>query len=472
MKDKVLIVEDELIVATDIRKTLERNGIKVIGIARSTEKALELAEKFQPTLALVDIFLKGPLTGIDLAKHLNKKGIPFIYVSANSNQQVLEAAKTTDPYGFIVKPFREKDLLVTIDIARYRHENKIKISDSVSAGESKRKQQPDKSVVGDQKKISTSGSENIIGRSAPMLHVFNLIQQVAPFDTSVLILGESGTGKEGVANSIVQQSRRKNKPYIKVNCAAIPGELIEAELFGFEKGAFTGASEKRIGKFEQAAGGTILLDEVGEITPEMQAKLLRVLQEKEIQRIGGDAVIRTDIRILASTSRVLEKEVGEGKFRLDLYYRLLVFPIHLPALRDRKEDIPLLTDYYLRYYANKMGKKIPALSGGSFQKLLQYKWPGNVRELQHMIERMILLDSNEIIPEMESVAIRPQQPPANKETPHIKTLEEMEKDHILSVLNQCNFKISGKGGAAEILNLPPATLRLKMKKLGIRIGYE
>ena len=174
MKDKVLIVEDELIVATDIRKTLERNGIKVIGIARSTEKALELAEKFQPTLALVDIFLKGPLTGIDLAKHLNKKGIPFIYVSANSNQQVLEAAKTTDPYGFIVKPFREKDLLVTIDIARYRHENKIKISDSVSAGESKRKEQPDKSVVGDHQKISTSGSENIIGRSAPMLHVLIL----------------------------------------------------------------------------------------------------------------------------------------------------------------------------------------------------------------------------------------------------------------------------------------------------------
>ena len=228
MKVKVLIVEDELIVATDIRKTLERNGIRVAGVARSAEKALELVEEFQPTLALVDIFLKGTLTGIDLAKHLNKKGIPFIYVSANSNQQVLEAAKTTDPYGFIVKPFREKDLMVTIDIARYRHENKIIMSEPGPASESERKQQSFGFEVTGQHKISVSIGENIIGRSAPMLHVFNLIQQVAPFDTSVLILGETGTGKECVANSIVQQSSRKNKPYIKVNCAAIPRELMEA----------------------------------------------------------------------------------------------------------------------------------------------------------------------------------------------------------------------------------------------------
>ena len=282
MKNTVLIVEDELIVARDIRKTLERNGFRIAGVARTAEKAVQIMEEFEPSLALVDIFLKGSRTGIDLAKHLNEKGIPFIYVSANSNQQVLEAAKATSPFGFIVKPFREKDLLVTIDIARYRHENNMKMAvtgSSVSDGESKQLSQP-----GMERHVTVapghSGCKNIIGRSAPMLHVFNLIQQVASFDSSVLILGESGTGKEGVAHCIVQQSKRLNKPYIKINCAAIPAELMESELFGHEKGAFTGATDKKIGKFELASEGTILLDEIGEISPETQAKLLRVLQEK------------------------------------------------------------------------------------------------------------------------------------------------------------------------------------------------
>ncbi len=470
MKVKVLIVEDELIVARDIRKTLERNGIRVVGVARSAEKALELVEEFQPTLALVDIFLKGTLTGIDLAKHLNKKGIPFIYVSANSNQQVLEAAKTTDPYGFIVKPFREKDLMVTIDIARYRHENKIIMSEPVSASESARKQQSFGFEVISQQKISVSNGENIIGRSAPMLHVFNLIQQVAPFDTSVLILGETGTGKECVANSIVQQSSRNNKPYIKVNCAAIPRELMEAELFGFEKGAFTGANEKRAGKFEIAAGGTILLDEIGEIPLDMQAKLLRVLQEKEIQRIGNSSITKTDVRILASTSRVLEKEVAEGRFRLDLYYRLLVFPITLPPLRERIDDIPLLVNHFIKYYCDKTGRKINSLSIGNMQKLEQYYWPGNVRELQHLVERNVLLNKNEWMG--QNVLANSGQSEVNQRRSNLKTLEEVEREHILAVLNQCNFRIAGSGGAAEILGLPATTLHSKIKKLGIRKDYD
>src|SRR5258705_3942349 len=289
MKESVLIVEDELIVARDIRKTLERNSFKVVGVARTAEKALSMVEAFNPSLVLVDIFLKGNLTGIDLAKQLNSRGIPFIYVSANSNQEVLEAAKVTHPFGFIVKPFREKDLLVTIEIARYRNENKMKMAAHDILGvESKKIMQTTDTLQPALHERFSSRCQNIIGQSAPLLHVFNLIQQVAPFDTSVLILGESGTGKEGVANCIVQVSSRKNKPYIKINCAAIPGELIESELFGFEKGAFTGASERRIGKFEQAAGGTILLDVVGEIKPEKQAKLLRVLQAKVLQRIGDD----------------------------------------------------------------------------------------------------------------------------------------------------------------------------------------
>jgi len=471
MKDKVLIVEDELIVARDIRKTLERNGFKVVGVARTAEKAISLIEEFNPTLALVDIFLKGNLTGIDLARDLNEKEIPFIYVSANSNQQVLEAAQATSPYGFIVKPFREKDLLVTIDIARYRHENKIKMSDSVSSGQSNRKQQPNELVKG-QQKISAPNGVNIIGRSAPMLHVFNLIQQVSPFDTSVLILGESGTGKECVANSIVQQSNRKNKPYIKINCAAIPRELIEAELFGFEKGAFTGANEKRVGKFEIAAGGTILLDEIGEIPLDMQAKLLRVLQEKEIQRIGGSSPIKTDVRILASTSRALEKEVAEGRFRLDLYYRLLVFPITLPPLRERVGDVPLLLDHFIKYYADKTGRKLNSLSSDTVQKLEQYNWPGNVRELQHLVERNVLLNKNEWMDQNVLVNSDSTQIKANQSKPSLKTLEEVEREHILAVLNQCNFRIAGNGGAAEILGLPATTLHSKIKKLGIKKNFE
>ncbi len=475
MKEKVLIVEDELIVARDIRKTLERNGFKVVGVARTAEKALALIEEFNPTLALVDIFLKGNLTGIDLAMHLNEKAIPFIYVSANSNQQVLEVAKTTEPYGFIVKPFREKDLLVTIDIARYRYENKRNMTMAdplIPADESKKLLHVTEIKIPASPKPQHSNCENIIGRSASMLRVFNLIQQVAPFDTSVLILGESGTGKEGVANCIVQQSGRKNKPYIKINCAAIPAELMEAELFGHEKGAFTGAVDKRVGKFEMAAGGTILLDEVGEITPEMQAKLLRVLQEKEIQRIGSSSVIKTDVRILAATSRILEKEVAEGRFRLDLYYRLLVFPITLPPLRERKNDIPLLVNYFIQYYSKKTGKKISAFHPDTIQRLLQYNWPGNVRELQHVIERSILLSNDEIVHEITLPALTPNLPGENKKDKHIKTLEEIERDHILTVLNQCNFRITGKGGAAEVLNLSPSTLNSKIKKLGIKIQYE
>jgi DNA-binding NtrC family response regulator len=469
MKVKVLIVEDELIVATDIRKTLERNGIRVVGVARSAEKALEMVQEFQPTIALVDIFLKGTLTGIDLAGQLNKKGIPFIYVSANSNQQVLEAAKSTNPYGFVVKPFREKDLLITLDIARYRYENMKKMENELAAHAVQSESSTPKLNPANFR-TGQFHCEHIIGRSAPIIHVFNLIQLVAPFDTSVLIMGESGSGKEGVANCIVQQSPRKNKPFIKVNCATIPIELMESEFFGHEKGAFTGAAEKRIGRFEQAAGGTILLDEVGEVSFEMQVKLLRVLQEKEIQRIGSNIVIRTDVRILASTSRILEKEVGEGRFRLDLYYRLLVFPIHVPPLRERKEDIPLLVDYYIDYYARKTGNKINALSGDSMQKLIQYAWPGNVRQLQHLIERMTLLNNNEIDPETDAISTPYLSSSEKRTIPHTKTLEEMEREYILSVLKQCNFRIAGNGGAAEILNLPPTTLHSKMKKLGIKIG--
>ena len=473
MKDKVMIVEDDLLVAADIRKTIERNGFRVAGMARTAEKALQVLEDVHPTLAILDIFLKGTLTGIDLAGHLNKKGIPFIYLSANSNQQVLEAAKATNPFGFVVKPFREKDLIVTIDIALYRHENNRKMGMDFNAISAAERGTSDECAPKERNRdlANRSGFSDIIGRSAPILQAFKLVEQVAPFDSSVLILGESGTGKEGIANCIVRQSKRAAKPFIKINCAAIPANLMESELFGHEKGAFTNAIEKKIGKFELAAGGTILLDEIGEMAPDMQVKLLRVLQEKEIQRIGGNTTIKTDVRVIAATSKVLEKEVADGRFRLDLYYRLLVFPITLPPLRERKDDIPLLANHFVRYYSEKTGKNIRSLHPKALESLSQYHWPGNVRELQHVIERSILLAYNDVISEVELPRLASDRSGGVPNAKPFKTLEEIEKDYIIEVLGQCNYKVSGSGGAAELLHLPASTLHSKMKKLGIKLKY-
>jgi DNA-binding NtrC family response regulator len=463
--EKILIVEDELVVARDLRRMLYRIGHRVTSIASSAEKALASILEERPTLVLLDIYLKGKDTGIDLAFVLKKEDIPFIFVSANSSQQVLEAAKSTNPYGFIVKPFREKDLLVTIDIARYRFElykqvgsnlarsptpepdNKVSLQPPVTAGAPDAKANP-----------------TIIGRSAPMLKVFNLIQQVAPFDSAVLLLGESGTGKEGVSNAIVQQSGRSHRPFIKINCAAVPEGLIEAELFGFVKGSFTGATESKAGKFELATGGTILLDEIGEMPVAMQAKLLRVLQEKELQRIGSSTTIKADVRIIAATSKNLEQEIAAGKFRLDLYYRLNVFPIILPPLRDRKDDIPLLANHFIQFYSAKMGKRIGALPVSIMDKLVQYEWPGNVRQLQHLMERAVLLATTGTINEL-TIPEAKQTAAISSTTP--LSVKENEKAYLLSILRQCQFKVAGKGGAAELLNLPPTTLFSKIKKLGI-----
>ena len=467
--EKILIVEDELVVARDLRRILHRIGHRVTGIAGSAEKARTLILEERPTLVLLDIFLKGEETGIDLALTLRKDNIPFVYVSANSSQQVLEAAKSTNPYGFIVKPFREKDLLVTIDIARYRFEQYKQIGEAIPAppvggpADAQPAQHPGRTRQGDPRI-----KPDIIGQSAPMLNVFRLIEQVAPFDSAVLLLGESGTGKEGVANCIVQRSARSDRPFIKVNCAAVPEGLIEAELFGFVKGSFTGATENRAGKFELASGGTMLLDEIGEMPVSMQAKLLRVLQEKEIQKVGSSATVKADVRIIAATSKNLEKEIAAGNFRLDLYYRLNVFPITLPPLRERRADIPLLVDHFIRLYADKMGRRIDPLPASMMEKLVRYDWPGNIRELQHLVERAVLLATAGTI---DGFAIPDSKGPVAGSAvvgiPTPLSVKENEKAYILSVLRQCNFRVAGKGGAAELLDLPPTTLFSKIKKLGI-----
>lgn len=473
MDKKILIVEDELIVAGDLRLTLKKAGYQVCDIADSVESALEIIALDRPSLVLLDIYLEGEQTGIDLAFELNEMGIPFVYLSANSNREVLEAAKATQPSGFLVKPFREKDLLITLDIARYRHEHSNDVKQLPSA--------LDPALISSEYLHRTRhspssgaqevfpGFEGIIGQSRIMLNVFDLVQQVAPLDTSVLILGESGTGKSGVADAVHKLSTRSRNPYIKVNCAALPAHLIESELFGHEKGAFTGATERRIGKFERADGGTIFLDEIGDMPVDLQVKLLRVLQEREIERIGGKNTIKINVRIIAATNRDLEKEISEGRFRLDLYYRLYVFPILLPALRERTEDLPLLASHFLQQSSRKAGKSTLAIMPAAMEKLMQYQWPGNVRELQNLVERTVLMNNDNVIRDVNLPVHKQEEAPVVevKEQPGIKTMDELERDHILSVLRKCKFRVTGAGGAAEMLNIPPSTLNSKMRRLNI-----
>jgi formate hydrogenlyase transcriptional activator len=316
--------------------------------------------------------------------------------------------------------------------------------------------------------ISQNYSE-IIGASTALKKVFNLVANVAATSSSVLILGETGTGKELVARAIHNSSLRKGKVMIKVNCATLPANLIESELFGHERGSFTGATDRRIGKFELANNSTLFLDEIGEMPLDLQVKLLRALQEKEIERIGGKTIIKTDVRIIAATNRDLEKEVQLGNFRSDLYYRLNVFPILIPPLRERKEDIPMLASHFLTKLSKKTGKQVNGFSKQVIKDLISYNWPGNIRELEHLVERSILLANYGLISELDL-------PLTESVDSHdiswfdgnIKTIEELEKDHIISVLKFCNGKVGGAGGAAEILKLPSTTLESKIKKFGIK----
>jgi len=603
MKETILIVEDQFVEADYLRMLVQQAGYAVAGIARSVVQAREMIEKQRPGFVLLDIFLKGKLTGIDLARELTEENIPFVYLSANSTEDVLAEAKTTQPYGFLVKPFRANDLLVTLEIARYRHEHSVQHKDRRAKelalqlqrlGASTLEARPRllqmamtlqpsipfdflaiddlgflrigfdeyqtigfaelqtitgrsaaeitatpmdqlladtfqlrshlaihldaengrqarlclygrkegayhaeqvallevvrrelTAIVSAVKPQATASSkalavprsgkdheafEGIIGTSHPILHVFDLLSQVAPSDTSVLILGESGTGKERIADAVHKLSPRAQQPLIKVNCATLPENLIESELFGHEKGAFTGAHERKIGKFEKANKGTIFLDEIGEMPIELQVKLLRVLQEKEIERLGGHLPINVDVRIIAATNKNLEKEVAEGRFRLDLYYRLNVFPIILPPLRDRKEDIPLLARHFVNVYSRKTGKRITSVADKVLKEMAAYDWPGNIRELEHLIERSVLLAKGPVIEDILLPDFGRHVSPATEDT-RMKTIHENERDYILSVLRKCNGKIWGPGAAAEILNVPPSTLKSKMKKLGIKKEY-
>jgi formate hydrogenlyase transcriptional activator len=324
--------------------------------------------------------------------------------------------------------------------------------------------------------------EEIVGNSPALLELLRRVDQVAPTDSSVLIYGETGTGKELIARAIHDRSARKNRPLVKVNCSAISAGLVESELFGHVKGAFTGAFERRIGRFELADGGTIFLDEVGELPVETQVKLLRVLQEREFEPVGSNRSVGVDVRIIAATNRNLRESISAGSFRSDLFYRLNVFPLDVPPLRERRSDIPQLAMFFLSRYSRNLGKKMEGISPAATERLNGYSWPGNERELQNVIERALILSHGPILqldPDLASVSapeVLPGAPseavaekrPSGSSLSMLPTLEEVERAHILAVLQQTRGVIEGASGAAKTLGMHPNTLRHRMEKLGIK----
>ena len=310
--------------------------------------------------------------------------------------------------------------------------------------------------------------DHVVGDSSAMQQVFAHAEQVADTASTVLLTGETGTGKSVIARTIHDLSSRRDRLFVNVNCAALPGELVESELFGHEKGAFTGATAQRKGRFELADGGTLFLDEVGELTAGAQAKLLRVLQDQEFERVGGTVTLKVNVRLVAATNRDLAKMVKDGGFRADLYYRINVFPIRLPSLRERPADIPLLARHFLEKFARKMGKSIHDLTPSSCERLLRYSWPGNIRELQNVIERAAILARGSLLDIDNALELRLDDPNAPNAPQPLVSLETMERDYILQVLERTGWVIEGELGAAAILDLNPSTLRSRMQKLSIR----
>jgi len=310
--------------------------------------------------------------------------------------------------------------------------------------------------------------EEIVGSSPALRHVLARLERVAPTDTTVLILGETGTGKELIARAIHRRSKRSDRAIVSINCSATPPSLIASELFGHEKGAFTGAIERRLGRFELAKGGTIFLDEIGELPPETQIALLRVLQEREFDRVGGTDALSADVRVIASTNRDLEAAIASGTFRMDLFYRLNVFPIEVPPLRERSEDIPNLVEYFVQRYARKLGKKITTISKHTLKLFRNYSWPGNIRELQNVVERSVILCEREVFSVDESwlTARSPQENLSSKSLS--KRLQSREREIIEEVLAKRKGRIAGPSGAAAALGIPPSTLDSRIKHLKIK----
>jgi len=430
-----------------------------IFVSSNTTEALKILEKQPIKVAITDQHLAGE-KGIDFIEAVKDRfnNINFIILSADPNFFVAKRALLSSRVNnYILKPWDETELEHYIDeaIKQYNQfsEPVTKIAEKQSTSCKAIKKEKTKPLVLDA----------IITKNNNFRQTIEKIKTIANSDAAVLVTGETGTGKELIAKAIHNQSSRRENEFVSVNCAAIPENLFESELFGYEKGAFTGADSKKKGKFEIASGGTLFLDELGEIPLNLQAKLLRAIQENEICPIGSNKPVKLNLRIISATNRNLEEEIKNNTFRSDLYYRLSVYPVELPALRKRKDDIPVLAQFFMKHFTEKYSKEIDSISSCAMNDLCRYQWPGNIRELENVIERSVLLcNQKELV--LSNQLCGSKVSPNNNCT----SLSEIEKDHILKVLNDTNGQIGGKNGAAEILDLNRTTLIAKMKKLGIK----
>ena len=457
--NRILVIDDEQSIRELLKDYLETKGFEV-STAPDGEAGLGLLKEEEFDLFLLDLMMPG-ISGLDVLRERasGKIDIPCIVITAHASVQTAVEAMKLGAYDYLPKPFVLEDVYITInralDVSKLQEEN------------TRLKKQLKKRF----------GYRKIIGKSSQIESVIKFIEKIADTDSTVLVTGESGTGKELVANTIHFNSSRAKKPFVPLNCAAIPKDILESELFGHEKGAFTGAVTTRIGRFELANQGTLLLDEIGELAPALQVKLLRVLQEKEFERVGGIKTIKTDVRIIAATNRDLEKAVRDGDFREDLYYRLNVIPMHLPALRKMKDDIPLLLDHFNANIAKSKKMDTLSFSKEAMKLLIGYQWPGNVRELENLVERLIILndgspvkpdDLPERIREKDHVGSASSKDQLSTDGVDLNImLEEIENNMIVQALE---ISKGVKSKAANLLGLNRTTLIEKMKKKEIEFN--
>ena len=453
----VLIVDDEPLNVDLLEQELGAAGYRTLS-ATSGEEALAAAAKSRPDLILLDVMMDG-IDGYEVCKRLKAseatRAIPVVFLTALAETFEKVRAFGAGAVDYLTKPFETEELLARVGVH-------IALRREIEAH-----RKADATIHCLVEEIR-SDRDAIVGDSPALRRVLALAAQVAPTDSTVLIQGETGTGKELVARAIHDRSPRRERPLVRINCAALPRDLVESELFGHEKGAFTGAVQQRRGRFELADGGTLLLDEVGELPLEAQAKLLRVLQEHEFERVGGARSLRADVRVIAATNRDLQAQVAAGGFRSDLYYRLNVFPIAMPPLRERRDDIPRLVQHFATKAARKLGKTLEGIAPAFIEQASAYDWPGNIRELENLIERaMIMSDGTRL----DATELFSKASPSDKASPAAQadaTLEEIERAHIRRVLERTRWAIEGERGAARLLGLNPSTLRGRLRKLGIR----
>jgi two-component system response regulator PilR (NtrC family) len=456
----ILVVDDELSMREFLKILLEKEGYDVTSTADATSAIKEIGSgSFDLVISDIKMPGMGGLTLLEKIKEINSS-LPVIMITAYASPENAVIAMKSGAFDYITKPFKVDEIIKIIKSA---------ISSSGIPT-------PSDDINGD-----TDSFEGIIGNSPEMLKIYNLITRIGPTPASVLIYGDSGTGKELVAQAIHNQSKVHEKPFVPITCSAIPESLLESELFGHVKGAFTGAINNKIGLFELADGGSVFLDEIGELTPLIQTKLLRVLQERELKRVGGTDTIKVDVRIIAATNKDLEEEIMANRFREDLFYRLAVVPLRVPALRERKSDVPLLVNHFLEKYSEKMGKHVQEISSYAMKVLMEYDYPGNVRELENIIERGVALESSNIIlPESLTLSTyrkegKPVEP--SHSFISVESEEELYNQGLDAVMTRLEKEMiehalaktdNSKIRAAELLKVSFRSLRYKVQKYGIK----